>query len=166
MEDRITSKQVLTAERYGARAGEFIRSASVLCRDTQDSWLAPTGLLLGFACELLAKRRLVLDGVPEDALRKKPFGHDIAGMWRDKTKLYSEAESLVLELKQNPNSNGVNESFDWELHFNQLARAHSSSSDYSLRYHHGEKHFADPKALTVVLWNIWLAEEKRAINDR
>lgn len=117
----------ITAARYGARAGDFIRSASVLCGDIHDGWLPSAGLLLGFGCELLAKRRLVLAGVSEDALRKAPYGHDISGMWRHKTKLFSEAESVVSKLKQNPSPDGVGASFDWELHFAQLARAHCAS---------------------------------------
>ena len=153
-------KKNVTAARFRDRAGDFIRSAGVLYTTSHDGWLPSAGLLLGFACELLAKRRLLHEGVTEEDLRKAPYGHDISGMWRVKTKLFAEAESLVLELKQTPNPNGVDTHFDWGLHFDQLAQAHSREGDYSLRYHHGEKEFADPKAVTVVLSNIWLAEKE------
>ena len=155
------TKESVTAARYQARAGDFIRSASVLCTDIHDGWLPSACLLLGFACELLAKRRLLHKGVSEDDLRNAPYCHDISGMWRDKTELFVEAESLVSELKQNPNPEGVTVEFDWGLHFKQLARGHSRLGDYSLRYHQGEIHFADPKAVTVVLAKIWLAEQDR-----
>ncbi len=85
-------------------------------------------------------------------------------MWRDKTKLFAEAESIVSELKQHPNQNGVDAHFDWDLHFRELARAHSRAGKYSLRYHNGEVHFADPIALTVVLGSIWLAEQRKNLN--
>lgn len=114
-------------------------------------------MLLGFASELLAKRRLLLNGVSEAALRNKPYGHDILTMWQ-KTGLYSEAENIVLQLKQTPSLNGVGEFFDWGLHFSKLASSHSQSGDYSLRYHQGDIHFADPIAMTVVLMNIWAAD--------
>jgi len=153
-----------TAARYGARAGDFIRSASVLCSNIHDGWLPSAGLLLGFGCELLAKRRLLHEGVSEEALRNAPYGHDISGMWRNKTELFAEAESFVSAFKQNPNPNGVDANFDWDLHFDQLARAHSREGDYSLRYHHGEIHFADPKAVTIVLSKIWLAEQTKSLN--
>lgn len=156
----------VTAARYGSRAGDFIRSASVLCGDNHDGWLPSAGLLLGFGCELLAKRRLLLDGVSEEALCKAPYGHDISGMWRDKTKLFSEAESVVSKLKENPIPGGVDANFDWDLQFRQLARAHSKAGDYSLRYHHGEVLFADPIGLTVVVGNIWLAEQKKSLNGQ
>lgn len=154
------SQEDVTAARYGDRAGDFIRSASILCGNVHDGWLPSAGLLLGFGCELLAKQRLLLIGVPKKALCKSPYGHNISGMWRVKTTLFAEAECVVSELKQNPNQNGVDASFDWGLHFDQLAQGHSSESSFSLRYHHGQIHFPDPKALTVVLENIWLIEQK------
>ncbi|MGY9047465.1 MAG: hypothetical protein ACKVKF_10470 [Rhodobacterales bacterium] len=145
---------------YGARAGDFIRSASILCTNFHDGWLPSACLLLGFSCELLAKRRLLRTGVVSEAqLRKKPYGHDISRMWRVETELFSEAECLTSKLKQDPENNGVDAHFDWGLHFDELAKAHSSESDYSLRYHHSEQIFADPKSVTVVLGNIWLAEQ-------
>ncbi len=154
----------VTAARYGSRAENFIRSASDICTNTHDGWLPSACLLLGFACELLAKRRLIHEGVSEKALLIKPYGHDISGMWREKTGLFAEAESLVSRLKKDPNPNGVDTHFDWDLHFNQLARGHSSEGDYSLRYHQGEIHFAIPKAVTVVLWGIWFAEQEKSLN--
>jgi hypothetical protein len=153
----------VTAARYGARAGDFIRNAAVLCRDIHEGWLPSAGLLLGFACELLAKRRLLHDGVSEGALRNAPYGHDISGMWRDRTELFAETEIAVSKLKQNENPDVVYANFDWGLHFDQLAQAHAREGDYSLRYHHGEIHFADPKAVTVVLSNIWLSEQEKSL---
>ncbi len=154
----------VTAVRYGARAFEFVRSSSVLCCGIHDGWLPSACLLLGFACELLAKRRLLHEGVPEDDLRNAPYGHNISGMWRDKTELFAEAECLVAELKENPSPNGVGKFFDWSLHFDQLAQGHSQKSDYSLRYHQGESIFADPMAVTVVLSKICLDEQEKSHN--
>ena len=156
----------ITAARFGARAGEFIRSASVLCNTIHDGWLPSTGLLLGFACELIAKRRLILSGVTESALRRPPYGHDISYMWKHETGLYSETESIALLLRENPSFNGVRANFDWGLHFDKLAESHSNAGDYSLRYHNGETHFADPKAATVVLAKIWKAEQAAALASR
>ncbi|MFT7596702.1 MAG: hypothetical protein ACI8R4_004041 [Paracoccaceae bacterium] len=85
-------------------------------------------------------------------------------MWRNKTGLFTEAESLVLKLKRNPNPDGVDTHFNWGLHFDHLAKAHSLEGDYSLRYHHGEIHFADPKAVVVVLSNIWRDEQGKSLN--
>ena len=147
----------ITANRYGARAGDFIRSASILCQKRHVGWLPSACMLLGFACELLAKRRLLLEEIPEKDLRKAPYGHDISGMWREKTSLFFEAKELVDKRKLGLNS--VTEKFDWGMHFDQLAAAHSSVGDYSLRYHQGEIYFADPKALTIVLADIWRAEQ-------
>lgn len=157
-DDQIVTNTSDTTARYSDRAGDFIRSASVLCGDVHQGWLPSACLLLGFACELIAKKRLLTMGVSEKELRNAPYGHDISGMWRDRTDLFEKAERLVSELTQNPNPDGVDASFDWGLHFDQLAKGHSGSSDYSIRYHQGEIHFADPKAMTVVLSNIWLAE--------
>lgn len=154
----------VTAARYGARSGDFIRSASVLSCNIHDGWLPSAGLLLGFACELLAKRRLIHEGISEDALRRPPYGHDISGMWHEHTSLFVEADTIVSELRVNPNPNGVTETFDFDLHFEQLASAHSSEGDYSLRYHHGEIRFADPKAMTVVLARVWEIEQARSLN--
>lgn len=85
-------------------------------------------------------------------------------MWRVKTGLFAEAEKLVSELKNTPGPEGVGAHFDWSLHFDQLAKAHSRQSSYSLRYHHGERLFADPIAFTVVLSNIWLTEQRKVRN--
>lgn len=75
--------------------------------------------------------------------------------------LFQEAEQLVANLKLKPNANGVTETFDWGMHFDQLATSHSRAGDYSLRYHKGEKRFADPVAVTVVLAGIWSAEQNQ-----
>jgi hypothetical protein len=154
----------ITAARYGARAGDFIRSANILCTNTHDGWLPSAGRLLGFASELLAKRRLLHRDVSEEDLRNSPYGHDISGMWRVETELFAEAENLILELKQDPNLNGVDTGFDWGLHFDQLAKAHSREGNYSHRYHDGEINFSNHKTLTVVLSTIWLAEQKKSLN--
>lgn len=146
----------VTANRYKTRAGDFIRSAGFLSTNIHDGWLPSAGLLLGFACELLAKGRLIYSGVSENALRNAPYGHDISGMWRNETTLYTEAQNVTGRLKQTPNGNGVSTFFDWEIHFDQLAQGHSRAGDYSLRYHKGERHFADPKAMTIILSEIWL----------
>lgn len=156
----------VTAARYGARAGDFIRSASILCADTHDGWLASSCLLLGFACELLAKRRLIHEGVPEDPLRVAPYGHNISKMWREQTSLFDEAEAIVAEFQLEPSENGVGKYFNWALHFEQLAKAHSREGDYSLRYHQGEIEFADPVAVTVVLAQIWRSEQQKSLNWR
>lgn len=144
---------------FGARADEFIRSASVLCKNTHDGWLASSCLLLGFACELMAKRRLIHCGVPVDHLRFAPYGHDISKMWREKTSLFDEAEAIVKEFKRKPSKNGVDKFFNWPLHFEQLAKGHSREGDYSFRYHQGEIVFADPNAVTVVLAQIRRSEQ-------
>jgi hypothetical protein len=154
----------VAAARYGARAFDFVRSASVICTNSHDGWLPSACLLLGFACELLAKRRLLHEGVTENALRRAPYNHDISGMWRDETQLFAEAESLVLELKQDPSANGVDALFDWDLHFDKLAQGHSREGDYSLRYHNGEIHFSNPKAVTIVLSKICLVEQEKSLN--
>lgn len=152
----------MTVARCGARASDFIRSSSVLCQKHHDGWLPSACLLLGFACELMAKSRLLRDGVTEKALRNTPYGHDISVMWRCKTTMFEEAEQLVAKLKLKPNPNGVTENFDWGIHFDQLAVAHSREDDYSLRYHNGEIHFADPKAVTIILGGMWRAEYEKA----
>lgn len=161
----MATSENITAKRFDDRAGDFIRSAAVLADDVHEGWLPSACLLLGFACELLAKGRLLRQGVRENDLLRSPFGHDISGMWKKETDLFSEAEILVSTLKQNPNPDGVDASFNWDLHFDQLARGHSRSGAYSLRYHQGEIHFANPKAVTVVLAYIWLAEQRKATDD-
>ena len=85
-------------------------------------------------------------------------------MWRDKTELFVEAERLVSDLKKNPKTDYVDAKFDWRLHFDQLAQGHSLEGDYSLRYHHGKIEFADPRAVTLVLSKIWLAEQEKSLN--
>ena len=114
-------------------------------------------MLLGLACELLAKRRLLLENISEQDLRKAPYGHDISAMWRETTSLFFEAKEFADKRKLS--LNGVTEKFDWEIHFGQLAAAHSSEGGYSLRYHQGEIYFADPEALTLILADIWNAEQ-------
>ena len=154
----------ITAARYGSRAYEFVRAAAKICDPLTPGDLASAGLLLGFACELLAKRRLLHHGVPEAELRNKPYGHDILAMWKDHTSLFEEAEQIVDELKKNPNPNGVDSHFAWSLHFEHLALGHSAAGDYSLRYHQGEIHFSNPKAICVVLNQICSSEQQKSNN--
>ena len=149
----------IVIERYSKRAADFIRSAAILCEDIHDGWVPSSCLLLGNACELLAKRRLLIGGKSEKILKSSPYGHDISELWRRHTRLYEETENLVSELKKDPNPHGVDIHFDWGLHFDQLAKGHSAIGDYSIRYHKGEKNFADPKAMTVILGNIWKTEK-------
>ena len=99
------------------------------------------------------------------ALRRAPYGHDIEAMWLKHTRLFAEAMTITEEFQAAPSPLGVNDTFDWELHFTVLARAHSSVSDYSVRYHNGVRSFADPIALTVVLGTIWNNETTKPATE-
>lgn len=136
----------------------------MVCVKPHDGWLPSAGLLLGFACELLAKRRLIHNGVPESKLRNPPYGHDISEMWKNQTALFSEGQVIVDRFLKAPNPKGIDAHFDWDLHFNQLALGHSSDGDYFHRYHQGEVHFANPKAVCVVLAEICALEQEKSLN--
>lgn len=150
-----------TAVQFGERAFDFVRSASVICSHIHEGWLPSSALLLGNACELLAKRRLLHDGTATEAeLRRSPYGHDIAKMWKNDTTLFDEAKTITLKLQENPSENGVDAHFDWALQFEQLAIGHSKGSFYSNRYHQGVIEFANPIAVAVVLSEVCLRELK------
>ncbi|WP_395539413.1 hypothetical protein [Neotabrizicola sp. sgz301269] len=90
---------------FSNRARDFLQSAAFLCESAKhgnDGWLPASGLLLGFACELIAKCRLMRMGIVPDRLRNSPYGHDIMAMWKVHTTLFAEAEAVVDEFKKFP----------------------------------------------------------------
>jgi hypothetical protein len=141
-----------------SRALDFISSASVLCSDLHDGWLPSANLLIGFAAELLAKKQLLERGVSAGALRRAPYGHDLIGMWKEKTGLYVEASAIAEELRA---AGAIEPGFDFDPHFEALGAAHGLTGNYSLRYHGGVREFSCPAALTLILAEIARRERMR-----
>ena len=150
-----------TADWFLARATDFMHGAATLCREKQQGWLPSSALLIAQSVELLAKRRLLLSGITEQELRIPPYGHDLRHLCGDATGFRDEARQIAQQLLQNPSPSGVDEGFDFDLHFDTLADAHSKATDYSLRYHQGVRNFADPTAMAVIVNELIRRERAR-----
>jgi hypothetical protein len=148
-----------TAEQYLSRALDFMHGAGTLCSVGGQEWLPSSALLIAQAMELVGKRRLILKGAPKAELSRPPNNHDLQYLWGDTTGLRDEARQIASELQKNPSPNGVTATFDFDLHFDTLAEAHSNRSGFSLRYHQGTRTFADPKAFAVIL-NVLMRRER------
>lgn len=151
------TKQVIdhiTANQFQSRAMDFIQGSATLCAACGQGWLASSAFLIGQAFELLAKQRLLLQGVPKETLSRRPYGHDLRYLCGEETRLREEASLIAEEFLKRPSPDGVDEGFRFDLHFEAMADAHSGASHFSLRYHEGVRSFADPRAMTVILGEI------------
>jgi hypothetical protein len=145
-------------EKYLSRSLDFISSARLICEHRKPGWLAPACLLVGTACELLAKKQLLEKGVPNDDLKRRPYGHDLQALWKIQTSLYKEAQDISEKLT---NSDAFPSTFELQTHFDALAHGYGQGSDYSLRYHGGVRTFADPSCLGQIVEEIARRERMR-----
>jgi len=136
----MTPENKSKSEQYLTRAIDFIHAARTLCETHGQGHLPSSCLLVGTAMELLAKKRLLEKGIEASKLKAKAYGHDLQNLWKQHTDLYAEAEQISDQIRQNGDQP---DSFDFAVHFEALARGYGNESDYSLRYHNGERSFAN-----------------------
>ena len=141
----------VTADQFLSRAIDFIHGSGTLCSNVSQGWLSSSVLLISQAFELLAKRRLLLQGKTKEVLRRSPYGHDLHHLCGHETGLRDEAKTIAQDFLKRPSPNGVNVGFEFDVHFDAMADAHSTDGKYSVRYHEGVRSFANPKAMRVIL---------------
>ena len=151
-------EDVETGSQYLARAIDFVNSTKVLCERRNQGWLPSACLLVGTAMELISKKQLLEGGVTVKALRSPPYSHDLDALWKQHTSLYAEATQINAQLA---NESDYPASFDLAVHFKALAKGYSKTGDYSLRYHNGERSFADPCILGQITERIAARERMR-----
>src|SRR6056297_1313230 len=146
------------ADQFLARASDFIHAARKLCEEGGMGHLQSACLLVGTAMELLAKKQLIEKGIDPDTLKRKPYGHDLQALWKSHTRMYDEATLINEEIRQNekqPNS------FVFAIHFDAMAFGYGKDSDFSLRYHNGERTLADACFIGRIVEHILKRERMR-----
>lgn len=146
------------SEQFLSRALDFVSSAKVLCEGRTSGWLPSACLLIGMACELIAKKQLVERGVSKERLKYSPYGHDLGRLWKEHTSLFNEAKIIFDEMNED---NAFPSSFSLELHFDTLSQGFGGSGDYSIRYHNGVRTFADPCSIGMILSEVCRRERMR-----
>lgn len=135
-----------------ARACEFCYGAESLIRHQEQGFLTSSLLLLGYAAELIAKKRLLEVGVGEKDLRSDPYGHKLLDMWKQDVELWNEAEGLYSESSDDDKFAKHMEFLDYHC---------GRASDYSMRYNSARKIYPDPARLAPVFKEILRRERMR-----
>ncbi|MBL3576245.1 hypothetical protein JMK10_02935 [Rhodovulum sulfidophilum] len=145
-------KSLDRAEALWVRANEFCHAAQTLFGGHGQGKLTSSLLLLGYCAELIAKKRLLERGVPEDSLSRQPYSHNILSMWQSDPKLWEEAEIVYLE------SGGRD---DFLIHMCVLDYLCGGRSKYSIRYNEYRAHYPEARYLLPVFLEIIKRERMR-----
>jgi hypothetical protein len=148
---------LVKAKQFLARAIDFVNAAQTICETSSQGHLPSACLLLGTAMELLER------GLNPKTLKIKPYGHDLQALWKEHTSMYAEAELINEEIRL---SGDQPDSFDFAVHFDALAYGYGNESDFSLRYHNGQRSFADPFIIGKITERIAIRERMRRQEPR
>jgi len=154
---------LVKAEQFLARAIDFVNAAQTICETNSQGHLPSACLLLGTAMELLAKKQLLERGLNPKILKIKPYGHDLQALWKEHTSMYAEAVLINEEIRL---SGDQPDSFNFAVHFDALAYGYGNESDFSLRYHNGQRSFADPFIIGKITERIAIRERMRRQEPR
>lgn len=105
---------------------------------------------MGFAAELIAKKRMLSRGSSEDDL--KEAGHEIKKMWEKDAALLEEARDLAREFQL---------SLTFDIHLDYLDFYTSRRSGYSSRYNSYKGLLPNPVQILPIFEEIVLRERMR-----
>jgi hypothetical protein len=128
----------------------FVHGAKTLVERKESGFLASTTLLLGFAAELIAKRRMLAKGASNDDL--KDAGHKILKMWERDHELLLEAEKI-----HGTDSDGLT----FRVHLVYLDFFTTHRSGYASRYNTYKGLAPNPMLLVPTLEEIVRRERMR-----
>lgn len=133
-----------------SRSIDFVASARTLITHREHGYISSSTLLMGFAAELIAKKRMLSRGSSEDDL--KEAGHEIKKMWEKDAALLEEARDLAREFQL---------SLTFDIHLDYLDFYTSRRSGYSSRYNSYKGLLPNPVQILPIFEEIVLRERMR-----
>lgn len=157
----------MAAEEYLGFAGCMLKGAEHMyeARETTNFWWVSFSVQLARCLEFLAKSRLCYVGAVQFDLQNDAIFKDLHYLCKQRTYIYNEMHQWVEDRKAEECS-FWHQDFDFNLHFDSLARINTEDIIYELRYHRGRGMLPFPKFILEVVQYIFSKSARKDFKDK